>query len=89
MPEYRPSAFKHRHHAEKSAGRVSKQDESQSLLKEDISKVVDLLESKELKSRMDLVTREEFDVQQKILQRTREKLEILEAKIAKMENISS
>ena len=39
--------------------------------------------------KLNLVTREEFDVQQKILQRTREKLEILEAKIAKMENISS
>lgn len=32
-------------------------------------------------AKLDLVTREEFDVQQKILQRTREKLEQLEKKL--------
>lgn len=36
-------------------------------------------------SRMDLVTRQEFDVQAGVLRRTREKLEALEAKIAAME----
>lgn len=36
-------------------------------------------------SRLDLVTREEFDVQQEILQRTREKLEQMEAKVAELE----
>ena len=34
---------------------------------------------------MDLVTREEFDIQVAVLARTREKLEILEAKLAEMQ----
>ncbi len=38
--------------------------------------------------RMDLVTREEFDVQSKVLAKTREKLEALEAKVAALENKS-
>ena len=37
-------------------------------------------------SRLDLVTREEFDVQQQVLARTREKLAQLEAKVAELEN---
>ena len=36
-------------------------------------------------ARMDLVTREEFDVQTEVLKRTREKLENLEKQIADME----
>ena len=36
--------------------------------------------------KLNLVTREEFDIQQKVLQRTREKLELLEVKITEMEN---
>lgn len=36
-------------------------------------------------SKMDLVTRDEFDIQQEVLQRTREKLIILEAKVAELE----
>jgi BMFP domain-containing protein YqiC len=36
-------------------------------------------------ARLDLVTREEFEVQQAVLARTREKLEQLEAKLAEME----
>lgn len=35
--------------------------------------------------RLDLVTREEFDVQQAVLQRTRLKLETLELKVAEFE----
>lgn len=35
--------------------------------------------------RLDLVTREEFEVQESVLQRTREKLEALEAKVRDME----
>jgi len=35
--------------------------------------------------RMDLVTREEFDVQRAVLERTREKLEALEARLAALE----
>jgi BMFP domain-containing protein YqiC len=35
--------------------------------------------------KMDLVTREEFDIQSKILEKTRAKLEALEAKIDKLE----
>jgi len=38
-------------------------------------------------ARLDLVTREEFDVQQEVLVRTREKLQQLEAKVAEMENL--
>ncbi len=36
-------------------------------------------------SRMDLVTREEFDVQAKVLARTREKLAELERRVAELE----
>ena len=36
-------------------------------------------------SRLDLVTREEFDVQRAVLLRTREKLEQLEARLAQLE----
>jgi BMFP domain-containing protein YqiC len=37
-------------------------------------------------SRMDLVTREEFDAQAKVLARTREKVDALEARIAALES---
>jgi hypothetical protein len=36
-------------------------------------------------SRLDLVTREEFEVQEAVLAKTREKLEALEARLEKME----
>jgi len=36
-------------------------------------------------TRLDLVTRDEFEIQQEVLQRTREKLMILEAKVAELE----
>lgn len=36
-------------------------------------------------SRMDLVTREEFDIQAKVLARTRQKLEALERRISELE----
>lgn len=36
-------------------------------------------------AKLDLVTREEFDVQQAVLLKTREKLEALEAKVARLE----
>ena len=36
-------------------------------------------------AKLDLVTREEFDVQREVLARTRAKLEALEAKIAELE----
>lgn len=36
-------------------------------------------------SRLDLVSREEFDVQAKVLARTREKLALLEARLAELE----
>lgn len=35
--------------------------------------------------RLDLVTREEFDVQQGVLRRTRERLELLETRLAALE----
>lgn len=39
-------------------------------------------------SRLDLVTREEFDVQAAVLRRTREKLAALEARLAQLEQSS-
>jgi len=36
-------------------------------------------------SKLDLVTREEFEVQEAVLERTREKLEALEAKLEELE----
>ncbi|MCP3666436.1 MAG: accessory factor UbiK family protein [Gammaproteobacteria bacterium] len=36
-------------------------------------------------SHLDLVTREEFDIQREVLQRTRQKLEALEKQIAELE----
>ena len=40
-------------------------------------------------SRLDLVTREEFDVQRAVLLRTREKLEALERQVAQLEGVPS
>lgn len=37
-------------------------------------------------SRLDLVTRAEFDVQREVLQRTREKVEALERRVAELES---
>ncbi|MGO1503104.1 MAG: accessory factor UbiK family protein, partial [Marinobacter sp.] len=37
-------------------------------------------------SRLELVTREEFDAQQAVLMKTREKVEALEKKVAEMES---
>lgn len=37
-------------------------------------------------ARMNLVTREEFDVQQRVLERTREKLTALEARLGELES---
>lgn len=39
-------------------------------------------------ARLDLVTREEFEVQSAVLLRTREKLEALEARVASLEKIA-
>lgn len=38
-------------------------------------------------SRLDLVTREEFEVQRLVLRRTREKLEALEQRLAELERV--
>src|SRR5258708_10453158 len=38
-------------------------------------------------SRLDLVTHEEFDIQQQVLGRTREKLQQLEARVAQLEKL--
>lgn len=37
-------------------------------------------------AKLDLVTREEFDIQTQVLQRTRSKLEALEQRVAELEN---
>ena len=40
-------------------------------------------------SKMDLVSREEFDIQQAVLERTREKLERLEKRVRELEDIQA
>ncbi len=55
-----------------------------SLLKDDVKGQVRALIQDGLK-KMDLVTREEFDIQSRVLARTREKLEALEHLVAKIE----
>lgn len=50
----------------------------------DIEKNVKALLSSSL-ARLDLVTREEFDVQAQVLQRTRERLEALAARVTELE----
>ena len=40
-------------------------------------------------SRLDLVSREEFDVQAQVLQRTREKLDALEKRVAQLETLDA
>lgn len=40
---------------------------------------------KSMLTKMELVTREEFDVQAEVLSKTRQKLELLEAKLAELE----
>jgi BMFP domain-containing protein YqiC len=37
-------------------------------------------------SKLDLLTREEFDIQSEVLQRTRARLEALEARVAELES---
>ena len=50
----------------------------------DIEKNVKAMLSSSL-TRLDLVPRQEFDVQREVLARTREKLELLEARVAELE----
>lgn len=38
-------------------------------------------------TRLDLVTRDEFDIQQEVLQRTREKLMVLEGRVSELETL--
>ena len=40
-------------------------------------------------AKLDLVTREEFDIQSQVLQRTRAKLEVLEQKVSELEKSST
>ena len=40
-------------------------------------------------AKLDLVTREEFDVQRKVLEKTREKLDAIEAQLARMASTTS
>ena len=54
------------------------------LLKEDIEKNVGATLNTAF-SKMELVTREEFDIQASLLSRTREKLEALQKKLSEME----
>lgn len=75
---------------------------NQKILDEVVTKVNELLAQSPVKdveknlkimlagifTRMDLVTREEFEVQQEVLKRTREKLTELETKVANLESAS-
>jgi len=54
------------------------------LLREDIEAIVNASMASAL-SRLDLVTREEFDIQTAVLLRSREKLEALAERLAKLE----
>lgn len=51
----------------------------------DVEKNINAL-LKSLFTKMELVTREEFDVQAEVLRNTRQKLEILEAKLSELES---
>ena len=53
-------------------------------LKEDMEKNFHAILQSAL-SRLDLVSREEFEVQKAVLAKTRQKLEVLESKVAEME----
>lgn len=57
------------------------------LLKEDLQEQVRALIHDSFK-KMDLVTREEFEIQSRVLARTREKLEALERTVAQLEQKS-
>ena len=50
-------------------------------------RVKDLLQQQ--LSRYEMVSREEFDIQTRVLQRTREKLETLETRLAELEQVAS
>lgn len=53
----------------------------------DVEKNMDAL-LKSIFTKMELVTREEFDVQAEVLRKTRQKLELLESKLAELESRS-
>jgi BMFP domain-containing protein YqiC len=52
----------------------------------DVEKNINAL-LKSVFTKMELVTREEFDVQAEVLRKTREKLEMLESKLAELEAV--
>lgn len=56
-----------------------------SVLKEDMEKNIRSVLHAAF-SKMDLVTREEFEVQAQVLQRSRQKLEVLEKQLAELES---
>ncbi|GAB1265916.1 hypothetical protein NBRC116493_00120 [Aurantivibrio infirmus] len=62
------------------AGQLFGQTESNAELQRSIKMIVESMISK-----MNLVTREEFDAQTQVLQRTRERLEALEEQLKKLE----
>lgn len=53
----------------------------------DVEKNINAL-LKSMLTKMELVTREEFDVQAEVLRKTRQKLELLETKLAELESRS-
>ena len=59
-------------------------EELQNRAAKDIEKNIRMLLASAF-TRLDLVTRDEFDVQQEVLQRTREKLMVLEGKVSELE----
>lgn len=57
------------------------------MLREDLNRTVRLAVSNGL-SRLELVTREEFDVQTELLERTRARLDALEARVQALEEVA-
>lgn len=64
----------------------SKLADNKSQVKEDIKQNIHSILNTGL-SKLDVVSREEFEIQQQILQRTRQKVELLEQNLAELEKM--
>ena len=64
----------------------SKLADNKSQVKEDIKQNIHTFLNSGL-SKLDVVSREEFEIQQQILQRTRQKVELLEQNLAELEKM--
>lgn len=71
--------------ASQLSGQFSQLSEQKDQIKNDVEKNVKAMVSSGLE-KLDLVTREEFETQQQVLLRTREKLEALEKIVSELES---